>query len=219
MKKFSGRKGFTLFHLLIVMAVITVLASAMMYASDEAIITARAADIINNLQTIRKATLAWYADHRDEYRMLNDGKKKIQFETDKILPEIASYIDSNGRGMKLNEGTANNDANDRLREGGYGIFNVWGYRTTWYAGYQFKKDEERVKAKVLARAGSAGLVFAQRWPDPRRSDWHKKARVKDLTGYESVWLHILGDFEETGWWDKGEVDDIHKHEASGDLTY
>lgn len=217
MKFLTKRRGFTLYETMLIILVMGILATMLIYSSTEAVATAKAITIINNLQKIRDAALAWYSDHRDVYKELNRNTKKIQFETSTVLPEIVKYMDAEDRDFELNKGTAQG-ANDKLQDGGYGIFNVYGYRTTWYVGYQFSKDEERVKEKVMARAASAGLIFAQKWPDPRRSDWNKLARVKDLTGYETVWMYILGDFSETGWWQQKEVDEIHKHEASGDKT-
>ena len=61
-----------------------------------------------------------------------------------------------------------------------------------------------------------GLIFAQKWPDPEAIDMNVKARVRDLTGYETVWMYILGDNSETDWWDKGEVEDTHKAKEQGE---
>ena len=56
MKK-SMRKGFTL------IVVIGILSAMMMLSTDEAISSARAADIVNDLRNLKTAALEWYADN------------------------------------------------------------------------------------------------------------------------------------------------------------
>ena len=57
------RKGFTLLHLLIVIAVIGILSVMMLFSSTEAVTTAKASNIVANLTHIRKAVIMWYCDN------------------------------------------------------------------------------------------------------------------------------------------------------------
>ncbi len=71
------RKGMTLVSLMIVIAVIGILSTMMMLSSTESIATAKAARIIANLQILKRATIAWYADNNDrvvKYDMYDKGK-------------------------------------------------------------------------------------------------------------------------------------------------
>ena len=60
------RNAFTLIELLIVMVVIAILSTAMMMSSEQAANSARAAQIINDLNTWKNAALAYWADNQDE---------------------------------------------------------------------------------------------------------------------------------------------------------
>ncbi|MBR0256755.1 MAG: prepilin-type N-terminal cleavage/methylation domain-containing protein, partial [Synergistaceae bacterium] len=55
----ARRKGMTLAGMMIVIAVIAVLATMMMYSSTEAIATAKATQILTNLQILKRATISW----------------------------------------------------------------------------------------------------------------------------------------------------------------
>ena len=126
------RKGMTLVSLMIVIAVIGILSAMMIFSSTEAIATAKAAKIIANLQILKRATIAWYADNRDKVNAngtLTIGNKKekpIQEFSDAQL-NLASYLShAGGAGLNVNETTAKYDktigrSNTYLKEGCYGI--------------------------------------------------------------------------------------------------
>ena len=201
------RKAFTLYELLIVIVVIGILSSAMMLSSTEAITTARATSIINNLLTIRKATLEWYTDNREYFNKLNlstpaEGRTSIQKinQGDQKLG-IGRYLDDATRTVMItgNETITykNKQYNEGLPEGKYGIFNVEWYRTTWYAGYRFKKGEEAVKAKVKARSKMFGLIFSGMYPNPGLIDTSLISDDRDVEGDDTVWLFVLGNFRKT----------------------
>ena len=65
MKKRAKLRGFTLVELLIVIVVIGVLSAMMMLSSTEAVSSAKAADIVNDLRNWKTAVLAWYTDNID----------------------------------------------------------------------------------------------------------------------------------------------------------
>lgn len=125
------RKGMTIAGLMIVIAVISILATMMMLSSTESIATAKAARIIANLQILKRATLAWYVDNRDKVQ--SDGRVKIgdttqpiqQFSDEQL--NLASYLShAGGSGLNFNKTTAKYDknigrSNTYLKEGCYGI--------------------------------------------------------------------------------------------------
>ena len=74
MKRRAKLKGFTLVELLIVIVVIGVLSAMMMLSSTEAVSSAKAAKVINNLRQLKTAALSWYMDNLD----IVDGKGKIK---------------------------------------------------------------------------------------------------------------------------------------------
>ncbi|MDY6400374.1 MAG: type II secretion system protein [Synergistales bacterium] len=79
MKRNAKRKGFTLVELLIVIVVIGVLSAMMMLSSTEAVSSAKAAKVINNLRQLKTAALSWYMDNLD----IVDGLGRIKKASDK----------------------------------------------------------------------------------------------------------------------------------------
>ena len=119
--KNSLRKGFTLVELLIVIVVIGILAAMMMLSSDEAVASARAAEIISGLRNIKTATLEWYADNipyvegkvgkdgtlggagfsklADEFRFdPGDSVVGFAFMNAKKMQDIMGYLGGSGTG-------------------------------------------------------------------------------------------------------------------------
>ena len=77
MKKRAKLKGFTLVELLIVIVVIGVLSAMMMLSSTEAVSSAKAAKVINNLRQLKTAALSWYMDNYDKVIILARLKSQI----------------------------------------------------------------------------------------------------------------------------------------------
>ena len=65
MKREMKRKGFTLVELLIVIVIIGILSAMMMISSSEAVSSAKAAGIVNNLRAMKIAALSYYEEHAD----------------------------------------------------------------------------------------------------------------------------------------------------------
>ena len=88
MKKRAKLKGFTLVELLIVIVVIGVLSAMMMLSSTEAVSSAKAAKVINNLRQLKTAALSWYTDNYD--KVSNIGKIKTSNTDNNFSGEFAS---------------------------------------------------------------------------------------------------------------------------------
>ena len=176
-----NRKGFTLVELLIVIVVIGVLAAMFILSSTESVTSAKASNIITNLQLLKRAVLAWHMDNRE--KVLRNGMVKIGNETHPIQEwsdsalKLSNYFSHlGGSAINLNsvaqkaEGTSRK--NTDLGVGCYGVcdggterdpnddsIETAYHRQIWYVGYRFTENEEAVKEKLRARKESAGLVF------------------------------------------------------------
>ena len=91
------RKGFTLVELLIVIVVIGILSAMMMLSSTEAVSSAKANNIVNNLRNWKTAALSWYVDNID--RITPAGKVKNESGTGEndfahsgVTMDIAKYL-------------------------------------------------------------------------------------------------------------------------------
>lgn len=176
------RKAFTLVELLMVMAVIGILAAVMMMSSTESVTTAKASNIITNLQILKRAVLAWHMDNLSAVK--RDGQVTIKGTTHPIQEwgnkdlQLSKYLSHlGGHDINLNfvresvEGTSRKNTN--LGIGCYGVCDggterdendseISYNRKIWYVGYAFRADEAAVREKVRARLKSAGLVFGTR---------------------------------------------------------
>ena len=70
------RKGLTLVELLVCMVVLAILAAVLMMSSKEALSSAKAARIINNLNILKTAALAWYNDNGTNYDVPNSARDR-----------------------------------------------------------------------------------------------------------------------------------------------
>lgn len=196
-------KGFTLIELLIVIVVIGILTAMMSFAASEYIASAKASNIIANLTTLRKATLAWYMDNLE--KVADDGRVVIITNPEKSVTErenvkpiqewsdtyihLSNYINNIGKtGINFNNTqtvTYDNGSkmtNTNMAPGYYGICDAGnGKRTTWYVGYCFKEDEARVREKIIGRKDSLGLWLGT-------ADAHKNANEDNSA---AVWLLVM----------------------------
>ncbi|MDY6399442.1 MAG: type II secretion system protein [Synergistales bacterium] len=164
MKNFSNRKGFTLVELLIVIVVIGVLSAMMMLSSTEAVSSAKAANVINNLRNIKTAVLSWYTDNLDRIKLDKDQNYKIDggnfsaFVQNK-KSEILKYLnnDSSINIKNKNDNTLNN--------GDYLLTTIAGSKY-WYICYYVGNDKS-LQAKLASRAKTAEL-FGENAKDFRK---------------------------------------------------
>ena len=197
------RKGFTLIELLIVIVVIGILTAMMSLAASEFIASAKASNIIANLTTLKKATLAWYMDNlekvaddgrvviiTDPKKSVTDGAnvKPIQEWSDSYI-HLSNYINNIGStGINLNSTKTvkyvdgSSKTNTNMAPGYYGVCDAGqGKRTTWYIGYCFKEREERVREKILGRKDSLGIWLGT-------ADAHEN---KNEDNSAAVWMLVL----------------------------
>ena len=175
---FSRRRGFTLISMLIVIVITGVLAAMIFMSSSEAIATARAAAIIANLETLKKATVQWYINNREKVQP--DGRVKIdgvekpiqEWKDDKL--HISSYLSATGgAGIQLASNTTYDselgNQSTNLVEGYYGICDggtvknnnsvIEYHRNAWFVGYRFTKSEENVREKIRGRMTTSGVFL------------------------------------------------------------
>lgn len=90
MKKNLKHCGFTLIEVLLVVAIISILAGMMMFSSNEAKYSARAATIISDFENIKAAAAAYYLDHA---RKIDSGKW-LGFDPHASTQEESELLDS-----------------------------------------------------------------------------------------------------------------------------
>lgn len=209
------KQGFTIVELLVVTAIISVLAAMLMMASDEAVSSAKAAEIVSNLNEMKAAINAWYTSNF--YRVDNDGRvnykdvgiatgdykltkdsNPIQEISDDIL-QIRKYFSNNKVAINVNLGVKGSNMATDLEAGHYAVYDAGnGNRRRWWIGYSFKeKGEDKVKDKLDKRQASLGLrLLRSRDPDDlnkgnknnNRDYYGENLRLKDPKTAQSVWI-------------------------------
>ena len=157
------RKAFTLVEMLIVLVVLGILAAGIMYASDEAITTAKATKIISDLQLLSKAAESWYLDNYQRLKPADNGNILNGFKIEgeefhhyihEHPEEVTKYIDR--ANFKINQTQANRDKGIYASAGEYALY-MGHSNIVCYAVYGIPASETKLKQKLKARAQSAGL--------------------------------------------------------------
>ena len=193
------KKGFTLVELLIVIVVIGILSGMMMLSSTEAVSSAKAARIINNLRQWKTAALAWYIDNLD--RITDKGQIKDaaheawsgatvgNFANNVPTIEIAKYLNGEFSVANANYSYAAHPVQD-----GTGLIYfadhlyMDGGKYKWLIGCNFGNDA-RVKEKLEARAATANLV--QKLTQPNGTAQYKVKNEKNGTSNNLVFIEIM----------------------------
>ena len=152
-------------ELLIVIVVIGILSAMMMLSSTEAVSSARANNIINNMRNWKTALLSWYTDNLDRIdpngNIIKDAdgndlvKDKHLAENVNIL-EVAKYLNSEF----TNAGQKSGFSNYSVKDGSgiqYWLQHFKGGKM-WCVGCEFA-DDHRVEDKLASRANTTGLVY------------------------------------------------------------
>ena len=146
------RKGFTLIELLVVVSVLGSLAAMMSIASGEAMTSAKAAKIINNLRNFAAAANEYYADNMNRFYGVATTN----------APEIAKIR------LYMNEGSKNS-TEPEAKLTNYcvataTVANKSYAEVDWYVGYAFPAanaigaaESEAIKIKLEGRAKEIGL--------------------------------------------------------------
>ncbi len=151
------KKGFTLVELLIVIVVIGVLSAMMMLSSTEAVSSAKATNIINNLRNWKTAALEWYADHTD---IVNDKGKIKTSDTDN------SYSGNFAANVKAKDilpylGAGLKEDGDNVKDSSGGVYQTdfaeVNNKHIWCIIYTMPTEDERIKEKLEARAANVLL--------------------------------------------------------------
>ena len=148
------KRGFTLIELLIVLVVIGILSVMLMIASEEIQDSARATEVINNLNAWKKATLAYWADNYNE--ITTDENFNLYDHRD----EIIKYFSIDSEAVKDMEGEQK----------------YWPIQTNdgrWWVwcklGDGTGNKKRGLKAKLAERAEEIGLFESVGNPE-----WYKK---------------------------------------------
>lgn len=147
------RKGFTLVELLIVVAIVGVLATMMTMSSTEAVDSAGANTIIENLQALKLAAYQMYMYKPETAKLTiefqkSDGNKITEDGTETVEGVLGSYL-----GKKADILVA--------KTGNTPKYGLAGDKDAWYVVYQpDTEDSAGVKAKLKAGAKKAELLGA-----------------------------------------------------------
>ena len=202
----SGRKGFTLVELLIVIVVIGVLAAMMMFSSTEAISSAKASNIVAGLTTFKKALISWYTDNYD--KVYKDGKQYKLRNVDK--GESNQAINNLGDLMKNNPSLVTRyisnssqftfDKDNYSSNAGQGSYRFEdsgsaNNRNAWFVGYALSASDKSsgVAEKLVGRAKSANLLANQGTtgilgPNNKAPE---KVKITPYAGGDIVWMKVL----------------------------
>ena len=120
----NTKKGFTLVELLIVITVFGVLSEVMMFTKSEAISSAKAGSIINNLRNIKFVVSTRYADSMDVYISEPDSNLP-----DEITKHISKYLGGDAEDLENYYVTVDKNSN----------------KNSWWICYDNVTDEIRDK--------------------------------------------------------------------------
>ena len=158
------RKGFTLVELLIVIVVIGVLSTMMMLSSTEAVTSAKAVKIINDLTILKKAIISWYVDNHE--RVVKEHNGTMARDDYKVKVGSSSYHlgvfakDHGGEKefMKyLGNTTPIKLTKDNNTKPGEYLLATEGNQ--WFVGYDVG-DDMRLRQKIAGKAQSNMLQGA-----------------------------------------------------------
>ena len=163
------RRGFTLVELLIVIVVIGILSAAMVMASSEAVTTAKATAIINDLRILQTAGQHWYFDNEANLVHTTNGYK---FKLNGKNEQLHDILQSDTLGVKkyisnqnfaLNTGESGDYQNMYASVGGYSVYLGFN-NTVCYSVFRISDnakmtDQSRLREKLKSRAKSSRLVY------------------------------------------------------------
>ena len=169
----QSRKGFTLMEVLVVIVTLGILSTVMLFSSLEAVSTADANNIINNMQQIKVAVYAWYKDNLS--RIIPDKAQGYKIRTKGVdqlckefirdhQSEILQYLDN----KTLLVLRAKDDSKGSINTGDYSLITLknnkyWyvccklGTTSTIIKDHGSESPELMVKKKIAGRAKTLNL--------------------------------------------------------------
>ena len=162
MKEFSKQKGFTLVELLIVIVVIGVLSAMMMLSSTEAVSSAKAAKVINDLTVLKKAVISWYVDNYDKVVKENkNGKDNYLVKVGNNSQYLGVFAKDHGGDKEfmkyLGTSTPVTLTKDNSTKPGEYLLATEGNR--WFVAYDAGSDM-KLREKIAGKAKSLMLYGA-----------------------------------------------------------
>lgn len=165
------RKGFTLMEMLVVIVTLGILSAVMLLSSFEAVSSADANNIINNMQQIKMATYAWYKenlsriipDKTEGYKIRTKGVDQLckEFIRDH-KDEILQYLDNKTLLNLRAKGESPNNTGDyslitlKKNKQWYICCNL-GTTSTIIKNHGSESPELMVKRKLAGRAKTLNL--------------------------------------------------------------
>ena len=167
MKREHKRSGFTLIEVIVTVFIIIAIGGTMFVASQEAFQTARANEVVNNMNILKAAVIMWYKDNPDHVyyngnvdsdmsKIITNPKQSGGTKIHDALKNkesnrklISRYIDD---GDKLKFNTGNN------KDGEYEVLSTG---KQWFVSYKLSSDPKnrvRVREKLTGRAITSGLL-------------------------------------------------------------
>ena len=140
----------------------------MMLSSTEAVSSAKAANIVNNLRNWKTATLEWYADHIDKVNdkgLVRDKADSnwvyITADTSCVqATDLTKYLNSEYTTQNINKGYSYGGSPVKDSSGLVYFIDYAGddrNGVIWFIGCYFQ-HETKIKEKLESRASAAGLV-------------------------------------------------------------
>jgi general secretion pathway protein G len=140
----TGKGGFTLVELLIVIMIIAILAGMMMLATGTATDTAEAVTIINDLRATKSAALLLYMDQGQSWSWIDTGNDGDL--SDSVCKSLDNYMD---RPLFTRDNGANGTGQYKLKK--------LGDKEVVLIGFELNKATASVWAKLAQNAERMGL--------------------------------------------------------------
>lgn len=177
MKRYAKKQGFTLVELLIVIVVIGILSAMMMLSSTEAVSSARAADIVSDLTSLKTAALSFYVDNLDEIEKVENNNIFSGNDYDTYAARVFQYLNNDDK-MRFSSGSQED------YKYSFGSSAEDGTKT-WFVWC--KVSDMKVRKKLESRSNTASLYGAGQ---PSSGTGNTPFSASDTTDHAYVGMKI-----------------------------